>query len=141
MYVKPEVTNYSGKELLDLMGPVETAYDCDLTGDQGTGDGQSYIEYTLQVPEGSELDDFDGTYFHLDGPCAERTGTCGEGIGDDCILESGEEGLTYIEFGINICEVSEEPCDPTGNWTLETQLIEDGKRLPPGCESTDYFVN
>jgi hypothetical protein len=29
MYVKPEVTRYSGRELLGLIGPVETAY-CDI---------------------------------------------------------------------------------------------------------------
>jgi hypothetical protein len=29
MYSKPEVTRYSGNELLDLMGPVETGY-CDI---------------------------------------------------------------------------------------------------------------
>ena len=50
MYVKPEVTRYSGKELLDLMGPAATQYAmeapiCDIS--------PSTVEYDSSATDGS----------------------------------------------------------------------------------------
>jgi hypothetical protein len=56
MYVKPEVTRYSGTELLDLMGPVETAYTCELRAEPTTiecdsSDTATYIVDISDMPD------------------------------------------------------------------------------------------
>lgn len=123
------MTRYAGKELLELMGPVETAY-CDMDGEQEV---RCSIRYTLELPECSVLGDFDGVDLLLNGPCADD-------IDDNCLItDEGppDLGATSVDFLIDICAISES-CYATGNWALETRLIEDGERLP-GCESRDYF--
>jgi len=62
MYVKPEVTRYSGAELLDLMGPVETAYTCELRAEPTSIECDT-PETTTYIVDISDLPDFTEVVF------------------------------------------------------------------------------
>jgi hypothetical protein len=140
MYEKPEVTRYSGKELLDLMGPVETQYDCDLDGKQVGG---CEIEFILQSPGGRELGDvFDdeediGIRYRLTGPCTagDRSGVCTPGW--DCLFPDPEPSSTDTEVPLFLDGRCDSPCDD-GFWTLEVWWINDGEEYP-SCSTTVEF--
>jgi hypothetical protein len=130
MYKKPEVTKYSGTELLDLMGPVETAYSsCYLESGQEGCD----LMFALGTPEGMVAEDFDGFGFVLKGPdnCGTEKGECVfEGEDDNCIFDSdGELNTKSLVFWTDLCEAS---CNVDGTWTLEAWWL-DGDIDNPRC--------
>jgi hypothetical protein len=119
MYEKPEVTRYSGTELLDLMGPVEMAY-CTLEA----GQEDCNIIFSLPAPEGMVAEDFDGFGFILDGP-----NDC-ETVKEPCFFDNGclfevEDNLNSktVVFYLNLCQT---PCDVDGTFTVEAWWLEDG---------------
>jgi hypothetical protein len=81
MYVKPEVTRYNGKELLDLMGPVETQYamnTCDIIGtESGVGTQADPIQYRDDDPGDDPIG-----LFELSIPVARIEDRC-EDVGED----------------------------------------------------------
>jgi hypothetical protein len=146
MYVKPEVTRYTGTELLDLMGPAETAYECDLSGQQGTQDDICDLEFLLVTPDGRSLEDsFPGGLstvgigFELTGPnnCGTWSGVCGANE-NDCVFNLGEPdaGDTYVWMVYPDACHSDPSCDPDGDWELTAWWIDDGDELP-SCTVVD----
>jgi hypothetical protein len=136
MYVKPEVTRYSGTELLDLMGPVETAYICGLDGPDVHS--CETIEFTLYAPEGTSSFDWEGYNWTLIGPdgCdpVETSGWCGPNE-ENCPWELTDEDKTAAVFTGNLCDIL--VCnDECGDWTLEVELF-DGETSEP-CSKTLY---
>jgi hypothetical protein len=90
MYAKSEVTRYSGKEPLDLMGPVETGY-CDIEIIEENG-----CEKLLRVIPSADLDDYrERLGWQLTpadpGECSDRDGSgvigAGPAPGDECFDE------------------------------------------------------
>jgi hypothetical protein len=147
MYSKPEVSRYTGLELLDLMGPVETAYDCDLDGREVDGG----IEFILETPDGRSLDDLFPEFPPVggDGIGTVLTPTGGQECPDAiggwpcegfCVYE--EPALTGSETSVplllaDICGL----CDATGEWTLKAWWIVDGKELPSCTEKVDFTAS
>jgi len=127
MYVKPEVTRYSGKELLDLMGPVETAYDCNLDGPEFLSCPDAEETFRLVSPEGTTLDDWGSERWLLTGP-----GTCGDtgwtsegGDLGEWDGASSPDGFTRtIDFRGNLHSIL--GCDDSGDWMLEVYFVQDG---------------
>lgn len=73
MYVKPEVTRYSGTELLDLMGPVETGY-CEIRQVEEVTRCQK--ELRVLLPDGTTTDDYEERLgFYL---MPQRPGECSD---------------------------------------------------------------
>jgi hypothetical protein len=136
MYAKPEVTRYGGKELLDLMGPVETAYKCGLDGPETPFDCAN-ANFTLFAPEGTSSFDWEGYNWILTGPDScdqvETRGWCGPGE-TDCPWEPGEESEASYEFSGDLCEILN--CRDSGEWTLGVELF-DGKTSEPCSASMD----
>ena len=64
---------------------METAY-CDMDGEQEL---RCSIRYTLELPEGSVMGDFDGVDLLLSGPCADDV------RGDTCRLYKSKSSLYY----------------------------------------------
>lgn len=118
------------------MGPVETAYDCDLKGVQGTSDESCFIQYTMTRTDYPELD------FEISGPCGPTSGVCrDESSSVNCILTGPAQpkDSPTVEFWIDICAIPvPTTCDISGYWTLEIQLVEDGKRTQT-CDETVPF--
>jgi hypothetical protein len=138
MYSKPEVSRYTGLELLDLMGPVETAY-CDLSGVQE----DCALIFELETPNGLTLEDLDSfekdkwrIHYVLTGP--ETGDTCspvsGECEGPDCIfdLDGGPPSDTHLDLRVNMCDEFD-GCNPWGEWKLEAWWEIGDKELLPAC--------
>ena len=61
MHVRPEIVSYSGSELLDLMGPVETQY-CDV---QVQPDPVQFLEPADLAVDFSQVPGFDAVRFEI----------------------------------------------------------------------------
>jgi hypothetical protein len=135
MYSKPEVSRHTGLELLDLMGPVETAY-CDLS--VVDGDDCSRL---VRVEASGNIDDLVeaiGWEVRPDpdnGRCGQDDGVimdgdeCTNGEPICCFEEPYEAPNGDLMVWVNMCCLLE--CGPEENneeWNLEFSFFDD---LPP----------
>jgi hypothetical protein len=143
MYVKPEVTRYSGAELVDLMGPVETAYDCNL---EVTQDGCDIV-FTLDLPNGmtvGDMEDWKGFGFVLDSPnheCADNEeGFCPPDNTFCPFEDPGEDpGDTSLELRLlNVCEDPPD-CQKNGTWYMEAWWVDGSGKDGEPCYAEVQF--
>jgi hypothetical protein len=111
MYAKPAVVRYGGRELLDLMGPVETAYDCDIRIPDTVNCEQIF---TVGV-DISEVPDFKEALF---------TWTKGDGSTDEETIGRSE---CSVEDSWWVCNETSWGCaEPLGAWNISIMLINGG---------------
>jgi hypothetical protein len=124
MYVKPEVTQYSGAELLDLMGPVETGYACSLDGGPEPFILCETVEFTVGMRDIEECDSFKWV---LTGPdncdSSTREGECRPDSGGD--YDWGTDNCPFTSSGEyafegNLCNILD--CAMSDPYTLKIQL-------------------
>jgi hypothetical protein len=126
MYTKPDVTRYSGRELLDLMGPVETGYcDIEVIG----GDGCSKVlQVSLPLPPPAYdnaiawqiIPDTNGQCSDSDESGIVRSFPDGTCFGSN-VLEDD-----YLELSVNVCCLAG-GCTPDEweHWTLGLTFTRD----------------
>jgi len=138
MYVKPEVTRYSGTELLDLMGPVETAYSCELSV---AWSDDCWRLVSVGVSENIDIDDlveaigWDVRPDPDNGQCSPDDGVvvgsdeCTDGEAICCFdFEDSDED----EIWVNMCCLLE--CGPERGpeeWNLELSFFDDSPPVNP----------
>jgi hypothetical protein len=138
MYLKPEVTRYSGTELLDLMGPVETAY-CELEPREPPApwcDVDTYWRLSYEGFTTREIEDA-RVYWEMSGPgCGTETGVCDGETEEGCEkIFAGEKGNSESPIDIDTnppCEILE--CDPLPDEIhFEVRIVADGEEAV--CDS------
>lgn len=124
MYVKPEVTRYGGKELLDLMGPVETGY-CDIEVQE-----QAPCQKELRVNTPTDLDDYRERLGWQITPA--DPGGCSDdddsgvipGPADGCFGDI-TDGDGYFRVPVDVCCLAECVPNDQEEWTLGLTLFRD----------------
>jgi hypothetical protein len=121
MYVKPDVTRYTGTELLDLMGPVETGY-CDI---EVVEEGPCQKLMLVSLPAGSDINDVEDLLGWRiipddDSVCEEDEGEAPEPPG--CFGAFGAEG-NDIGVGLDVCCLADCAPPELEQWTLELTLF------------------
>jgi hypothetical protein len=138
MYVKPEVTRYSGTELLDLMGPVETGYvdyecrEISVVPESGfiVTCGSS-LDITFQWPIPEPPTGWDHVEYRVTPPDLSSCGQAEESMPEGLLDVDEDKGINTLSLpgaipdgpsDFNFCDLAE--CSDPGVYTLELWFVD-----------------